>query len=72
MSDERRVVWTGHLDRGEEAGTVTGTIQDEWGWVVYLTGRRDPAGGYFLEGRLGPVPDSLRVPIVDDPITSDG
>ena len=72
MSDERRVIWQGHLDRGEEAGTVTGWIQDTWGWRIHITGTRDPAGGYVLEATVGEPPASLRVPIVDDPVGKDG
>ena len=72
MSEDKPVIWTGHLARGEAPGTVNGEHTDEWGWTVFITGALRPEGGYRLEGRLGPVPEALRVPIVDDPVTKDG
>ena len=74
MSDEdKRAKWTGWLKRGDEAGTVVGELKDSWGWPIEITGRLDKdAGGYVLEGRTGTIPESMAVPIVDDPITKDG
>lgn len=63
-------IWTGWIKRGELPGTIVGFIQDEWGWVVTLAGSIDKeSGGYSLQGRLGPVPDSLRVEAIDEPVT---
>ena len=65
--------WAGKLVRGDEPGTVTGWLVDEWGWVIPLTGTRDvEGGGYILKGVLGPAPEALRIPIVDDPVDKDG
>lgn len=70
---DKPAIWTGWLKRGETQGTVQGEITDQWGWSVYITGTLDKEnGGYRLEGRLGPPPDSLRVPIVDDPVAASG
>ncbi len=67
MSEEEgKVIWTGHIKRGELPGTIVGFIQDEWGWVVTLAGALDQeGGGYTLQGRLGKAPESLRVEAVD-------
>jgi hypothetical protein len=66
------VLWTGRLTRGDAPGTVVGFLLDSWNWRVEITGTLDPEGGYRLEGRLGPVPYSLRVEAIDDPITKNG
>jgi hypothetical protein len=59
-------VWTGRLTRGDAAGTVVGHLVDSWNWRVEITGTLDPeGGGYVLQGRLGPVPDSLRIEAID-------
>jgi len=63
---ESAPVWKGWLKRGETPDTVTGQLTDSWGWVVTLTGTRSPEGGYVLEGRLGPAPEALRIPIIDE------
>jgi len=65
-------IWTGWLKRGETPDTVTGQLTDSWGWVVTLTGARDPEGGYRLEGRLGPAPEALRIPIIDGEVDQPG
>ena len=69
---EASVIWTGRLTRGDAPGTVVGHLVDSWGWRVEITGTLDPEGGYRLEARLGPVPDSLRVEAIDEPITKEG
>ena len=66
------VLWTGRLTRGDAPGTVVGFLLDSWNWRVEITGTLDPEGGYRLEGRLGPVPDSLRVEAIDDGPDKDG
>jgi hypothetical protein len=71
--EEGKVIWTGHIKRGELPGTIVGFIQDEWGWTVTLAGAVDKeGGGYSLQGRLGKAPDSLRVDAIDDPTTGTG
>ena len=73
MSEEKgKSLWTGHLKRGDAPGTVVGFLQDEWQWGIEITGTLSAEGGYVLEGRTGAPPESLIVPIVDDPITKDG
>lgn len=62
--------WVGHMDRAPD-GTITLWVADEWGWKASFNAERDPAGGYILRGKLGPVPPVLYVPIVDDPIGSE-
>lgn len=72
--EDRRVVWIGRLERGEAPGTVVGWMEEvgPWKWRIVLTGTRDvEGGGYILEGRLGPVPAALAVPLVDDPVVND-
>jgi hypothetical protein len=60
-------IWTGWIKRGELPGTIIGQLVDHWGWVVTLAGAVDPeGGGYQLLGRLGPVPEPLRVEAIDD------
>lgn len=72
-TEAKPVIWTGWLKRGDAPGTVVGQLVDTWGWALEITGVQDKeGGGYRLEARIGPVPESLRVPIVDDPITKDG
>ncbi len=59
-------IWTGWLKRGELPGTVVGQLVDHWGWVVTLAGAVDKeGGGYSLQGRLGPVPATLRIEAID-------
>ncbi len=66
-------IWTGWIRRGELPGTIVGVLVDSWGWTVTLAGALDQeGGGYTLQGRLGPVPATLRVEAIDDPITKDG
>ena len=66
-------IWTGRLTRGDSPGTVTGYLQDVWQWKIHITGVLDKeAGGYVLTGTTGEVPEALRVPIVDSPVTKDG
>ena len=60
-------VWTGTMRRGKEAGTVTGELRDEWGWVVTLHGTHAPDGSYTLTGTLGKPPSTLRVVGIDKP-----
>lgn len=72
-AEEKAVIWNGWLKRGEAAGTVVGELKDSWGWPIEIEGTLDKEnGGYILRGRTGTVPDSLRVPIVDAPVTKDG
>ena len=76
MSDGKEITgpaWTGWLKRGETQGTVVGELKDSWNWVIHITGTLDKEhGGYVLTGTTGEVPEALRVPIVDDPVTKDG
>lgn len=73
MSEDKAIIWTGWLKRGEQAGTVVGELKDTWGWPIEIKGTLDKEnGGYVLTGTTGTVPDALRVPIVDDPVTKDG
>ena len=66
-------IWTGWIRKGELPGTIVGELRDSWNWVVTLAGALDhEGGGYSLQGRLGPAPDSLRIEAIDDPITKDG
>jgi len=66
-------VWTGWIKKGELPGTIVGQLVDSWGWTVTLAGAVDPeGGGYQLQGRLGPVPATLRVEAIDEPITKEG
>lgn len=59
-------VYTGQLKKGDVEGTIVGVIKDSWGWEIHLIGTRDPSGGYSLSGRLGPVPATLRIGLIDD------
>ena len=60
-------IWTGWIRKGELPGTIVGELVDHWGWVVTLAGSIDKeSGGYSLQGRLGPVPATLRVEAIDD------
>lgn len=77
MSDskdnDKSIVWTGRLTRGELPGTVVGYLEDVWHWRIHITGTLDKeSGGYTLLGRTGEIPDSLRVQAIDDPIAEDG
>jgi len=66
-------IWTGWIRKGELPGTIVGELVDHWGWVVTLAGSIDKeSGGYVLEARLGPVPATLRVEAIDDPVGKDG
>jgi hypothetical protein len=66
-------IWTGWIKRGELPGTIVGELKDHWGWTVTLAGALDQeGGGYSLQGRLGKVPDSLRIDAIDDPIAGKG
>jgi len=70
---EASVIWTGRLTRGDAPGTVVGHLVDSWGWRVEITGTLDKeGGGYVLEARLGPVPATLHVEAIDEPITKEG
>jgi len=61
------VLWTGRLTRGETPGTVVGFLLDSWNWRVEITGTLDKeGGGYVLQGRLGKVPENLRLEGIDD------
>lgn len=61
------MIWTGWLKRGELPGTVVGELVDSWGWPIALAGTIDKEnGGYVLQGRLGKVPDNLRLEGIDD------
>lgn len=53
--------YTGHLSRNDD-GTLSWSIADRWGWLISGTATKDPAGGYVLEGTLGPTPEHLRLP----------
>lgn len=60
-------IYTGELKRGTEPGTVVGEIRDAFGWAIYIRGTlREEGGGYTLVGTLGPTPESLKLPLVDD------
>lgn len=64
MSDAPQ--YTGELRKGDEPGTVVGTIRDIFGWPIEIRGTLDKATGtYVLEGRLGRVPDTLRIEAID-------
>jgi hypothetical protein len=55
-----------HLD-GPNNGE--GMLRDDWGWVIVLSCRkvmRDGRAVLEVSGRLGPVPERLRVYGVDD------
>ena len=59
-------IWTGWIRKGELPGTIVGELRDSWNWVVTLAGSIDKeSGGYSLQGRLGPAPESLRVEAID-------
>jgi len=63
-------IWTGWIRKGELPGTIVGELRDSWNWVVTLAGSIDKeGGGYSLQGRLGPAPESLRVEAIDEPTT---
>ena len=65
MTERNTTKYTGWLKRGADPDTIVGEIKDAWGWVIRLTGKRDPAGGYVLEGELGEAPKALRVAAID-------
>lgn len=58
--------YTGELRKGDSPGSVVAEIRDRWGWEIHLTGTLTAPGVYTLTGTLGPVPDALRVPLLDD------
>jgi len=59
-------LYRGHIHRRAD-GTLSGSLQDEWGWTIEITGTPDPARrGYALTGVLGDPPPGLRVPAIDD------
>ena len=58
--------YTGELRKGEEPGTVVGTLKDAWGWEIAITGTLVAGTAtYALTGVLGAVPDSLRIETID-------
>jgi len=60
-------IWTGWIKRGELTGTIVGELVDSWGWPIAIAGTLDKeGGGYVLQGRLGKVPENLRLEGIDD------
>ena len=60
-------IWTGWIKRGELPGTIVGELVDSWGWPIAIAGTLDKeGGGYVLQGRLGKVPENLRLEGIDD------
>ena len=60
-------IWTGWIRKGELPGTVVGVLVDSWLWPIAITGYLDKeGGGYVLQGRLGKVPENLRLEGIDD------
>jgi hypothetical protein len=61
-------LYTGHIHLdGPDKGS--GELRDDWGWVIRLSCRkvmRDGRPVIEVSGRLGPVPERLRVYGVDD------
>jgi len=60
MSDEAPQ-WSGAITRDAD-GRPQCVLSDRWGWTIGLDIQRDRIDGY-----LGPVPEALRVPLIDDP-----
>lgn len=58
-------LYRGTLRRGEQDGTIVGTLKDTWGWTIGLFGTRNNDGSYTLTGRLGEVPAAFRVEAID-------
>ena len=59
--------YTGWIRR--EGPNVVGEIADSWGWKIQLTGAPGEHNGvacFILDGTLGAVPETLRVPLLDD------
>ncbi|HTI83036.1 MAG TPA: hypothetical protein VL614_21500 [Acetobacteraceae bacterium] len=58
--------WTGRIRKGDEAGTITGWIQDAWQWRIEIVGRFDEASReYVVTGTTGEVPATLRITTID-------
>jgi hypothetical protein len=61
------MIWTGWIRKGELPGTIVGELKDSWGWPIAIAGTLDKeGGGYVLQGRLGKVPENLRLEGIDD------
>jgi len=61
------MIWTGWIRKGELPGTIVGELKDSWGWPIAIAGTLDKeGGGYVLQGRLGKVPENLRLDGIDD------
>lgn len=57
--------YRGRIDLAPDESLV-GEITDAFGYRVILTGRRNPAGGFWLEGRVEIPKDSpYRLPLID-------
>lgn len=54
------------LRTGAVKGTVVGEMIDQFGWVVTIEATRCDDGVYRGTGELGPTPESLCVPCLDD------
>jgi hypothetical protein len=66
-------IWTGWIRKGELPGTIVGELVDNWLWPIAITGYLDKeGGGYVLQGRLGKVPENLRLEGIDEPVAKDG
>jgi hypothetical protein len=64
------MIWTGWIRKGELPGTIVGELRDSWLWPIAITGYLDKeGGGYVLQGRLGKVPDNMRIEAIDEPVT---
>lgn len=65
--DERAVIWKGWLKAGPTKGTIVGELRDQWDWAIEITGTLQDDRSYKLEGKVGRVPDALRIGAIDDP-----
>lgn len=55
--------YRGRIDLAPD-GTLIGEVSDAFGYRIILTGRRNPAGGFWLEGRVD-IPPAYRIPAID-------
>jgi hypothetical protein len=61
---ETKARYHGHLDKNPD-GTLRFSLFDFCDWEISGIATKDPDGGYFLVGTLGPTPPALQLPFED-------
>jgi len=62
--DATNGIWRGRLDRAPDM-TIIGTLRDPWGYVLVITGQRDPEGGGYILTARGESEGAYRIPAID-------